>query len=933
LSGCVRGASAADRVAIRAADAPSSERLAAKELGVYLAQLYPNAVFDVGAASEGDRATSVIIVGTVATQGAILPDREKEALNKPGSFSVFTSEVDGKPAGCIVGADVQGLWHGVYAILERLDCGFYLSFDTLPQSPLGEFNFDAWQLRDQPLVPVRMVFNWHNFLSGCSTWNPEHWRKWITQSQKMGYNAVMVHAYGNNPMAGFSFRGKQKPVGYLSSTRVGRDWSTNHVNDVRRLWGGSVFESAVFGPNAAIEGTDRERTEAAQEMMAPVFECAEQRGVDVYFAVDVDTTSANPQELIRLLPAEARFEIDVPSMDWMGQEAGKAFLVNPDAPEGFAFYRAQVEHLLSVYPQIDCLVVWHRAGNTPWMAFDRDEMPETWRKQYEAELARTPDTENLWHAVHMFAQAKIVRAFQRAVRELGRDDVKIAFGSWKFDFLPAADRFLPEGVALIPLDWNVLKDQSIFDTAERRALVAQVGAHRPVVPIAWAHHDDGNYVGRPYMPYSNFYDRLVEMKCDSAGYGIIHWTTKPLDLYFKSLVHQVWSSSQNEPLEVACGRMASDLLGPAGAEPFADYIEQWVTSMPKIGRETSDFFIDHELEGLPELRAAHRKRMALLTSVDRAALGPDSQAWLDYFAGLERYVLDIYQTEDAFNRAKKLFAQQDLTAARAAMAECRPEQVIDRFARFSQRGGLTRGEQGLIVSMNTRWLTHYVRFRQQLGLEPVRYNFAATSHDALAQSRGIFTFHFDADRNVWETLGTEETGRPARTVPVDATVERSADVTDSAAEICRTAIELDAPFQFDVTPIMNRNSRRKQNVPGDLPAGPYRLTLLMLELPVETIEKDGVDVSIAKLQAGSAGPSPGISDRIEGAGRRQILKRTYELELDDPGSFQLNVSKATGGLLLCGVELDPIANKPSDQIPERTHKLPSTWRWHVSRTR
>ena len=109
------------------------------------------------------------------------------------------------------------------------------------------FSFSDWQLADKPLVRDRLVFDWHNFLSGCSTWNLPDWQSWIRQSQKMRYNAVMVHAYGNNPMVSFSFNGKTKPVGYLSTTVQGRDWSTMHVNDVRRLWGGEVFDQPAFG--------------------------------------------------------------------------------------------------------------------------------------------------------------------------------------------------------------------------------------------------------------------------------------------------------------------------------------------------------------------------------------------------------------------------------------------------------------------------------------------------------------------------------------------------------------------------------------------------------------------------------------------------------------------------------------------------------------
>ena len=74
---------------------------------------------------------------------------------------------------------------------------------------------------DKPLVNERIVFNWHNFLSGCSTWNLADWNRWTDDAQQLGYNAIMVHAYGNNPMVSFTFNGKTKPVGYLSTTVKG----------------------------------------------------------------------------------------------------------------------------------------------------------------------------------------------------------------------------------------------------------------------------------------------------------------------------------------------------------------------------------------------------------------------------------------------------------------------------------------------------------------------------------------------------------------------------------------------------------------------------------------------------------------------------------------------------------------------------------------
>jgi hypothetical protein len=352
------------------ATAPEIE--VAKELARTLQVLYPKSAFRVSRELSANDAA--IYIGTPNSAPLLMEHIGMRKLSAPESYIVTTSTINGQTCGVIAGADPKGVAYGVYGLLKHLGCGFYLSFDTLPGERSAPFSFAGWDLADRPLVPTRMVFNWHNFLSGCSTWDLPQWKSWIAQSQKMGYNAVMVHAYGNNPMAGFELGGIQKPVGFLTSTRVGRDWSTNHVNDVRRLWGGEVFDSPVFGSVAAIEGTDKDRTDAAQKRMAGVFDFAERRGVDVYFAVDIDTLPAHPQELVLRLPDSARFQVDVADMSWMGQHAGKAWLPNPDTPQGYGFFRAQVEQLLQDYPGIDCLVAWHRREKTPWMDLRRENM-------------------------------------------------------------------------------------------------------------------------------------------------------------------------------------------------------------------------------------------------------------------------------------------------------------------------------------------------------------------------------------------------------------------------------------------------------------------------------------------------------------------------------------------------------------------------------
>jgi hypothetical protein len=879
-------------------------QLAARELAAYLARLYPESGFPV--ANEPTPSGPVIRVGSIQSGGPIREYVDARRLAARESFVVTTAEHNGRTVGIIAGADARGTMSGVYALLEKLGCGFYLSYDAVPALE-RPFSFDGWKLADAPLVAERFVFNWHNFLSGCSTWNAADWEHWICQAQKMGYNGVMVHAYGNNPMVSFSFQGRTKPVGFLSTTIKGRDWSTQHVNDVRRLWGGSVFEEPAFGCEAALVPDDQ-RAEAARALMNRVFACAEERAMRVYFAVDVDTASANPQSLIESLPASARFEVTVQAMRWMNQAGGKMWLADTDTPAGYEYYKAQVESLLEAYPQIDCLVVWFRHNATPWMAMKQAEMPDAWQREYRSELERTPDAAKLWRAHNFFALAKIVAAFERALEESGRDDVELAIGSWRFTFFPPAHRFLPRHIKFIPLDWEVLKDLSQMDTAERRRAIAEVGAHRPVVPVVWAHHDDGNYVGRPYKPYEAFYDRLVDAK--AAGFGIIHWTTRPLDLYFASLSEQVWRTTKNRPLGDTCQEMAARSFGQSNRQTMGEYLERWVSEAPKIGRETGDFFIDRKLEDIDSVLAGLRHRTPLLERAAREASDPEALARVRYFQGLERYLVAVHRTEAAFSEAKDHLKSGDIEAARRAMEACRPGEVIERYAQFSKLDGMTRGEQGLVVSMNLRWLVHYVRFRQVLGTEPIRYNFAPTSHDPLAQSMGTFTFHFEPDRSVWQCLGTEETGASTFVIPDDIPIARSEDIAQSQVEICRTGIETEEPVTIPLGPILSKGGRG-QSADATLPPGSYRLHLLLVDPTSLEPGEQVFDIQLFRESTGvDSPPEPLASQRVDviklAGGPNRPIPLALPFELPAPSALRLALGPFKGKALLSGVIIEPL---------------------------
>lgn len=750
------------------------ERIAAAELASHLARLYAADRFE--AASAAPQTGKAILLGAASRALGV------KAPSAPESF-VAGSKGE---RGYIAGADPRGLLHGVYTLLEKLGWGFYLSYEAAPPPRQDAFSFAGWDLADKPVFRDRVIFQWHNFLSSASTWELEDWQRWIDGASRMRYNTVMIHAYGNNPIFSFNHNGQVKPVGYLATTRRGRDWGTQHVNDVRRMVGGGIFQSPEFGGSVAMVPEEK-RAEAAQALTRKALEYARSRGLHVTFALDVDTEPANPQNIILTLPDTARFQ------------SGKLWLPDPDTPEGYSYFRAQTGQLLALYPQIDRLVVWFRAGSTPWRNVKPEEFPSVWQKRFAAALEKNPAMRTNKDAPSMFALGRITAAFTRALAEVGRKDVEIGCGTWNPDHLPAAHAFFEPEVKLYWLDWK-----TAFDQPEVQKLIRSIPGTRTMLPVVWAHHDDRTYVGRPYKPYTNFVD-LVQGA--GTGFGIIHWTTRPLDLYFKSLGEQTWTATRNRPLAETLRDMAARSFGASAAGAGAAYLEKWVTEGRMFGRETTDHFIDVPLADSPEVIARCRERLQLLERIDEGPLAREGRERLAYFRDYEKFTAAFFESHAAYERARALHKAGDTAGARAALAAADPRAVIEQYVKASSRGGMTRGEQALVVSLNLRWQPYFVSLRQALGLEPARFKFSPTQHEPLAQGPGKNSFWIDTGGALWKALGEKETGVPAV-------------LLSSPNEICASGIRLDRPVDLNLGAAMGdpfaagRYSARVVTPPG-----------------------------------------------------------------------------------------------------------------------
>jgi len=822
-------------------------KIAADELTAHLRILYPQTTFETGTPSTG-AAACVIRLETDAT------------LSVPDSYAV---KVLNDREAVIAGSNPRAVLHAVSALLEKLGFGFYLSYSTQP-APMPDsapFSFAGWDLQDAPApgAATRAVLDWHNFLTGCSTWNLDDWQRWITQISRMRFNTVMVHVYGQTPIFSFTYNGQTKPLAYMTNTRTGRDNGTEHVLDVRRIIGADdLFDGPVFGSAAArvpdppgtinfsnaggYDAPDAQRADAAIAMMQQVFRFAAARGMGVSFGLSIDTRADNPQNIIATLPAAARFTA----------ADGGIQIANPDTPEGHAYYRAIMERLFALYPEITQVSLWIRGfskGNSvnSLRGIKPAEFPAAWKKEYNKLIEQNPSMRNNPESPSMFATGKIIRAYRKALDELGHPAVTLALGCWRFDYMPAADIFLPRDVILVPLDYN----NEFPSTLIQYRTLRDIGRHRPVVPVIWAQHDDFQYAGRSYTPVAGL-GSLLNWN-NSAGFAIIHWMTRPHDLYFKNNANQVWDSTFNEPLETTARDMAGRNF--AGAPDFvqqlaACYLLDWIQDAPAFGEETSDTFLKHEVD-LKNAQPGSDRRLDLLALIAPLASTPEQLDWVAYYEYWERYALAVFQAQTALQESRAAQQAGDLPAARAAIARADPKAAIEYFSRAIRHGQTTRGELGLLVSLNLRWLPYFKAQRVALGMEPLQIKFAPTHHDPdnISRAPGVYTFDFDDNHDPIEVAGTKELG----------------------TEVTAGGIEIN---QHPVTLALGSLTQT------DLPDGPC---ILQLDLP------PGVTVQV-KTENVAAAQTATSDTEIKTTASKGTVRLTL---LPAPGSAPVRISGAT----------------------------------------
>jgi hypothetical protein len=852
----------------------------AEILKKYLEEMYSNHSFDISITMRGDKDAIVLKLDSNIKDEAFraIPKKLK------GGRVVLT----------ISGGSQSGIYYAVFKLLEELGCGFFLSYEKV-RGKTDEIKLENIHFSDKPLAKRRVVFNWHNFLSGCSSWDLQEWKHYIDQASKMRFNGLMTHFYANDPSFVFSHNGVEKRVGFMPNTQMGRQYGTQQVNDVRRLVSGEIFDSPVFGSETS-KVPEHVRVEEARKLVQNIHHYAASKFMDVWFGYDIDYQIANPQEIMATLPASAKIKVKMKPNKYIGMPDSVFYLPVPDSPEGKSYYQSQVVQLFDHFPEIDNLVLWTRTSGSAFLTLRYDKFPETWKEEFDnlafGNKKYDKTDENI---TGRFATSKVYETIRACLDELGKKDVKLWAGSWRVSWLEHANWFYPDGVGFIPLDYHM----DYFSDPVKIQVLKDVSMNRDILPVVWAHHDDGAYIGSPSKPYENLHSNIES--AGNTGVGIIHWKTKPLDIYFKNTEFQVWERTNNYSLKNSAEFIASRLVSPENKETLSNYLENWVEEGPKFGRETRTWFIDHQIqeEEFQRIVKGCQNRIQLL-----GAINEDDNSYIQYFRKLEEFCISFYQTQYHYQNALQDIKDGHYGAARGLMRKCTPESVIEKYTAAAKTNGITKGEKGVVVEMNLSWLPFIISMKQTVGQVNVMYNFGKVNFPDLGIGLLNTNYVMDSKGKLWRNYGRSETGGGVFSNPMPVIEPENPEYT----EICASGVVSLDSLVIHIKPIAADISPRRLKSPDYFVPGNYLLTLVFTEHEFSKSGERVFEIKV-KTKRDEMEEISEIVDIVKFTGsKNKIFTKTIPVTFETQNSLILTIENITGGCLINGLVFEPVHN-------------------------
>lgn len=690
-SGFAVGYRLADVAVVAGPAAPEMTRLAADQVRAYAWRLtgtYPA----VGEAAPAGRPAIVLRTGDGSKLSQGGPD--------PAQNFALYREQDQQ---IVHGRSARATLWAAYALIESWGVGFYLGGDALPPRR-ADFIAEYQEASFQPAMAVRGSVPWFNFLNSPTTWNPQDYKTFFQQMAKQRANLVHFHAYDHEPMCGFDIKDDKVEMGgpLMTTISAERWWSPHAMCTKDFLFGtGLFFSRGEWGSEVGIDDgwtfAPGRATRWQQQMVAEALRYARSLGIETCLG----------------------FEVTGDPLDQVNQEK----------------LEKRIRHVLATYP-LDYLSIW------------QSESKGISGEEGNREQDHGSDADELWRAFSYFPemkqQAEGVRMarYNRqayAILKAVRPDVKMVVSGWggdqhmKFtDYYVGLDKVLPKDVVFSALD-NMNPRRA--DHASEA--YGKLGPGRARWPVPWFETDGGELTGpQPNVgAFEPVLKDIARKKCE--GLLGIHWRTRNVEDVAGYLYRFGWNV-QLTPAEFL-QQYARDQYGPGNAERMTqvhlkleEYGAQYVgvSGTPECAPKRFLWFTKKKnlnRARLPDLAALAKDLRG--RSADAAAKGQGHAAlrFHDLAATIDWLVKRAYVGTAIWGNEAPLLvrleeAENLCDQGRVSESRARARLILTELEALNFRGALealattcrTRGELGVLATVNARYGRYYATFVQRL---------------------------------------------------------------------------------------------------------------------------------------------------------------------------------------------------------------------------
>jgi hypothetical protein len=564
---------------------------------------------------------------------------------------------------------------------------------------------------------IRGVLPWHNFLSGPSAWNEKDYEEYLDLCKENDINFIGFHNYTGGgeryatyvePMIKISYNGII-PEAYFDHSLSAR-WgylplALSQFSKESRSIFNLPMDATAFGSDCAITSKTKEaHYTCVQKLMKNVLRMAHERNIRMAMGFEFGVL---PPEYFSLSMQDDCFY-------WRGEAN---MIPNPCHPIAINLHLAAIDNILEVYPDVDYIWLWLNELSYMGVNFKTAMQDEKFAAIYQekSHYFTAASNEEKFIGVWALTYLELTCNYLKKVSP----KTKIILGGWGREnqlpiILQGLNDLLPDDITFSCLNPSLgLSPQPDF--------LKHIAKKRNVWAIPWLEGDHQLWHFQPRVTLLSEHIKLAKEQ-NLSGVVAIHWRTKEIKYNFKAFAH--FAKNPDSPLTIyniyhqyiinEMGEYAADRIAPLLLKMDTEQIHANIPS-PEFYAYTPVWGIMNEKNIAIRSQILEEINYCLAKENDaskKIALN-DMKAMFKFELLLDRVgraILPAYKLKNKTFQKDRLFSQEYYREIYNNLLSA----PIDEMLTVYISKITSRGEMGVLSSINQRLYSEYVRLKSYL---------------------------------------------------------------------------------------------------------------------------------------------------------------------------------------------------------------------------